>query len=190
MTTCCYPDYLRSTVAVLESYPNVGVVHTGFDVIDLAGDAMELSKLLVRTSEMLAIETGREFIERSMRQDWMICSPSALFRTEHFEAVGGFPADEEALADVPMLRRIALDWDIACISRPLVAFRVHDGTASATLGALRAGLCRARVVPADHVRSRIRFFLNRSEAATTSSSDLHNRFRSIAEASLRRDRHA
>ena len=29
-----YPEHLHSAVAVLEQYPNVGVVHTSYDVID------------------------------------------------------------------------------------------------------------------------------------------------------------
>ena len=48
--------------------------------------------------------------------------------------MGGFPVEEDPLADVPMLRRIALEWNIASVSKPLVRFRVHGDTASASLG--------------------------------------------------------
>ena len=35
---------------------------------------------------------------------------------------------EELFADVPLVLRMALHWDIAYIDRPLVAFRLHDAT--------------------------------------------------------------
>jgi glycosyltransferase involved in cell wall biosynthesis len=178
-----YPDYLRSTVAALESHPNVGVVHTGFDLIDGEGRVFERAKMLLETSDIFTVERGTQFLERSMRQDWVICSPSALFRAEALEAVGRFPVDEDPLPDVPMLRRIALNWDIGCVSTPLVAFRIHRDTISAGLGTFTGDAYAADdSYPRTMFGQRIRFL---DEARLPSQLD--EKLRSIAETSLRRD---
>lgn len=178
-----YRDYLASTVSALESHPHVGVVHTGFDLIDGEGEVFDRAKVLLRTSGVLDIEPGMEFLERSMRQDWVICSPSALFRREAVNAVGGFPVDEDPLPDVPMLRRIALDWDVGCVSTPLVAFRIHRDTISAGLGTFTdQGYSPDDSYSERMLAQRMRFL---NEATLPSHVD--NRLRSIAKMSFRRD---
>ena len=178
-----YPDYLKHTVEALEHHPDVGAVHTGFDVIGGDGNVLERAVTLMDTSAGVAVEPGKSFIERSMNQDWMICSPSALFRTEAIGAVGGFPVEAEPLADVLMFRRIALEWNIASLSMPLVGFRVHGDTASANLGSF-TGLG----YEADDSYAQTSFRLRTGfldEAGLPAQ--LEKRYRSIAEASLRRD---
>ena len=178
-----YPDYLQHTVEALDDHPDVGFVHTAFDVIGRDGDVLERAKTLVDGSEVVAVEPGRIFLERSMHQDWMICSPSALFRTNALVAVGCFPVEEDPLPDVPMLRRIALEWNIASVSKPLVRFRVHGDTASASLGSFTGDGYEA-----DDSYARTTFrqrtgFLDEARLPTY----LDERYRSIAETSFRRD---
>jgi hypothetical protein len=178
-----YPGFLEATIGVLAGHPSVGVVHTGFDIIDRDGEVIEHAKMLVKTSGLVEVESGASFIERSMRQDWMICSPSALFRAEALHSVGCFPVEEEPLPDVPMLRRISLRWNIACVSKPLVAFRIHGDTASATLGGFTGfGYSTDERYPLTALRQRMRFL---DEAGFPPEID--RRYRSMAEASYRRD---
>lgn len=124
------PQYLASVVPVLERYDRVGVVHTGFDVIDGNGDVVERGKTLLETREPLTIETGDQFLDRSMRQAWTVCWSSALFRRDPVLAAGGLSVEEEPLGDIPLFMKLALNWDFGCIARPLVAFRTHAETAS------------------------------------------------------------
>jgi hypothetical protein len=178
-----YPDYLQSTVTALQNHPNAGFVHTGFDLIDANGKILERGKMLVETSRVISVEAGTQFIERSMRQDWMVCSASTLFRASALDAVGRFPVDEGHLADVQTLRRIALHWDVACISRLLVAYRIHASTSSAGQGTSTGeGYVADDSHPQTLFAQRIRFL---DEARLPSRLD--TRLRSIADNSLRRD---
>jgi len=58
---------------------------------------------------------------------------TATFRTRAIRAADGLKAEDEPFADVPLFMRIASNWDIAYLDRPLVAFRVHDQTETARL---------------------------------------------------------
>jgi len=179
-----YPEYLEHTIAALDAHPRVGVVHTGFDVIGFDGDILERAVTLVEgASGAVAVETGPSFLTRSMRQDWVICSPSALFRTDAIGAVGGFPVDQEPLADVQMLRRMAVDWDIASVSTPLVGFRVHRETASAGLGSFTGLGYEADDGYAQAAFRQRTEFLDEAELPAHVAAS----YRSLAEMSLTRD---
>ena len=169
------PDYLASVVPVLERYDRVGVIHTGFDLIDGNGDVVERGKMLLETREPLTIETGDQFLDRSMRQAWTLCWSSALFRRDAVVAAGGLPIEAEPLGDIPLYMKLALDWDFACIARSLVAFRIHAETASEVFASesplsssifeIRMRFLETAALPASHVA----------------------RYRAIAAASLRSD---
>ena len=83
-----------------------------------------------------------------------------------------------------MLRRIALDWDIASISIPLVGFRVHGETASAGLGSFTGLGYAADDSYAQTMLRQRRQFLDEANF----SRDVDRWYRSIAETSFRRDR--
>ncbi len=65
-----YPDHLRCTVEVLERYPGVGVAHTAFDVIDESSRVREHARTLVTVEGSVSVESGDEYLERSMRAPW------------------------------------------------------------------------------------------------------------------------
>src|SRR4051812_39575667 len=87
----------------------------------------------------MSVETGDEYLERSMRAPWTICWPSALFRRNALVRAGGHRSDDHPMADVPLLMRIALDWDIACLSETLAATRIHAESATLALGSYSQG---------------------------------------------------
>jgi hypothetical protein len=135
-----YPDYLGCAVDALERNPDVGLVHTAFDLIDGSAQVLRHDITLLKLDAELTIESGHEYLQRSMCSPWTICFPSALFRTRAIAAAEGHRADEEPMADVPMFMRIACDWDVACLSRTLAATRVHPQAFTAQLGSYRAGV--------------------------------------------------
>ncbi len=129
-----YPEYLSSVIDVLDSFPSVGVVHTAFDLISPDSCVLEKDKSLLGAEALVTVEPGDQYLERSMHSSWTVCFPSALFRRNAILRAGGLRADEEPFADVPLLMRIALEWDYAFVSKPLVGFRLHGDSATADLG--------------------------------------------------------
>ena len=129
-----YPDYLASVVDVFSKYPNVGVVHTGFDLIDADGQLVECGLTRGPSDEPVAVESGAEYLARSMCQTWTICWSTAMFRRDAIAKVGGMRVNEEPYADAPLFMRIGVDWDFACIRRPLAACRLHAGSETAAVG--------------------------------------------------------
>ena len=78
------------------------------------------------------VEPGSVFLERSMTSTAILFS-STTYRTHAIREAGGLKAEEEPFADVPLFMRVAQNWDIAYLDRPLVAFRVHDQTETVRL---------------------------------------------------------
>jgi glycosyltransferase involved in cell wall biosynthesis len=128
-----YPEHLESTVDVLESFENVGIVHTAFDLIDADSRVIRgISPLGSR--RRLTIERGERYLERSMTSNWPVCFSSVLYRRRALLDADRFRADEEPFADLPLWMRIAVDWDFAYVARPLVGFRMHPGTVTLGIG--------------------------------------------------------
>ena len=171
-----YPDHLRRTVATLLRHPEVGVVHTAFDLIDGSSRVVEHDRTLVKVDGAMSVESGADYLERGMRSTWTICWASALFRTRAVADAGGLREDQEPMSDIPLLMRVACDWDFACLSSTLAAFRFHPHTQTAAVGSYEG----TGYVFGDSARmfhtQRIRFI---DEAALPPESA--ERFRSIAE---------
>ena len=129
-----YPEHLHRTIAILARHPQVGVVHTAFDLIDGSSRVVEHNQTLVKVDGAVTVEAGADYLERSMRSTWTICWPSALFRTRALADAGGLREDQEPMSDVPLLMRIACDWDFACLSSTLAAFRFHPHSQTAAVG--------------------------------------------------------
>jgi glycosyltransferase involved in cell wall biosynthesis len=179
-----YPDYLSSVVSVLERYPNVGVAHTACDLIDGESRVIERGRALMPTREPVSVEPRDRYLERSMRLTWTVCWPSALFRTSAIVAADGLRVDEEPLADVPLLMRIALDWDFAYLSESLVGFRLHAAAATADLGSFTGtGYELLDEQPGILFDQRTRFL---SEAGLSQRQT--DRYRSIAERAFRAEK--
>jgi glycosyltransferase involved in cell wall biosynthesis len=134
-----YPDHLGSVVEALDSRPEVGVVHTAFDLVDAESRVVESSRKLLRVSGRLTVESGHRFLVRSMKSSWIMCFSSATYRTAAIVGAGGFRAVEEPFSDVPMWMRLALDWDVAFVPRTLAAVRVHGSSVTAALGSFADG---------------------------------------------------
>ena len=127
------PEFLAATVEVLDREPRTAVVHTAFDVIDEAGEVVERGADWTYGLTEDTVEPGQEFLAESMRWGCRLCQSAALMRTA---ALPDPPFEEEDMPaiDFGLWLRIALEWDVAFVARPLAAYRVHGATESAGLG--------------------------------------------------------
>lgn len=124
------PEHLASTVAALDAHPDVGFVHTAFDVI--GPDDQLLTESVDWTYGLTAdtVESGSQFIRESMRWSCRVCPSTALMRAAAIP--GLFREDDFPAIDFGMWLRIALDWNVAFLSRSLGCFRVHSSSHSAS----------------------------------------------------------
>jgi Glycosyl transferase family 2 len=130
-----YPDYLGRVIEALGRYPTAGFAHTAFDEIDAQSNVHKRCVRLIDTSQPVVVESGDEFLTRSMTKIPVIFS-TATYRTRAIVAVGGIRADEEPFADMPMWMRIAVNSDVVFLAEPLAGFRVHDGSVTKSLVAV------------------------------------------------------
>ena len=126
-------ELLATTVAVLDEQPSAGMVHAGFDLIGPFGELREADVDWTYGLTTQTVETGPEFIRRSMRWSCRVCASTALMRTAALPAGFFDPADFPAV-DFGLWLRMALDWDMAFVPTTLGAYRVHGGSHSAAFG--------------------------------------------------------
>jgi glycosyltransferase involved in cell wall biosynthesis len=129
-----HPDHLSTALGVLEAEAGVGLVHTGFDQIDDRSRVTEREVRLMDADAPVVVETGRQYLARSMQSGWTVCFPSALYRTQAIVDAGCFREDDLPLADVPLLMRVAAAWDFAFVRETLASTRMHGGSVTSALG--------------------------------------------------------
>ena len=122
------------TVEALKRRPTVGVAHTGCTIVDIIGNHLVSHHRLIETRRPVLVESGAQFLERSMRSGWTVCFPSATFRREALIGGGGLRPEDGIIDDIPLLMRIATDWDFAYLNRPLAAVTAHSDASSSSLG--------------------------------------------------------
>jgi glycosyltransferase involved in cell wall biosynthesis len=177
-----YPDYLDTVLGVHVDNRALSVVHSAFDLIDENGRMLDHGRMLLPSKDEVSLETGPQLIERSMRASGTVCWTSACFRTAAVVAAGGMRAEDEPYADGSLMMRIALHGDFSCVSRPLVAVRVHAGAESASVGALAGtGYRPADDAPRFLYRQRLQFL---DEARLPPRRD--RRYRALARRAFRR----
>jgi glycosyltransferase involved in cell wall biosynthesis len=130
-----YPDYLDAVIEILERNPRAGLAHTAFDEIDLDSQVRKRASSFVKSNRPWVIEPGQAFLDRAIASI-AVCQSSATFRTRAIREAGGMAPDDGAFADIPLFLRIAQDWDMAYVNRPLVAFRIHEETETTRLALL------------------------------------------------------
>jgi glycosyltransferase involved in cell wall biosynthesis len=121
------PDFLSSVMPVLETKPELGGVYTGFAHIDETGH--RLPHIGVRTvppSELYSALIENDFV----------LTPTLVIRQECFETVGRFDSDFQICEDYDMWLRLARQFSIAGLPKPLVRVRVHGGNTISNTGVL------------------------------------------------------
>ena len=113
-----------------------------------------------------------------------VCLSSALVRRSAFLEAGGLRESEQPFGDVPLMMRIARNWDFAYVNRPLAVCRTHEDAESVSMGwSTPAGFVWGPEFPA-LMYERKRKFLAEADLEHDEASYL----RSIAERSYRHDR--
>lgn len=120
------PDFLETQTSYLAAQPEVGMVHSDFQTIDIEGRVIETS---VARSRGRRRPSGDVF--RELFLDSFIVGNSVLIRRECFERLGGF---DESLrwGDYHMWLRIARHYRIDYVDRVLTKYRQHQAQCSRT----------------------------------------------------------
>lgn len=137
------PTYLEESVAMLDAHPRAGMVHSAFVEVGPSGETRQRYTEWTHGLRQSTVEPGPVFTRESMRWSGRVFMSSVLLRTAALPPVRFDPADEP-FDDLGLWLQIALDWDVAFLARPLVAFRQHAESASAGEGYLTtAGYTRS-----------------------------------------------
>jgi glycosyltransferase involved in cell wall biosynthesis len=119
------PTKLERQLALFESHPKVGLVHTDGKFIDGKGDVVEGSPL---GFEFPRTETGDVLL--SLVYANKIIASAVLVRAECFHKLGGFNEKYFGSGDWEMWMRVAEEWEIGFVPEPLTYYRVHGANAS------------------------------------------------------------
>jgi len=133
-----YPDHLRRSVEVLDANPQVGMVHTGFDVVGPGGETIAENVDWTGGPPQDRIETGEEFIRAALGSWSRVAASTALMRVSALPDPL-FAYDEYPPADFGLWLKVALEWEMAFLAGPLAAYRVHPGSHSALFGTYMPG---------------------------------------------------
>jgi len=129
-----YPELLTQTIEFLDEHPEVGVVHTAFDVIDSEGGIVLTDENWTHGLAETTVETPREFIERSMLASCRIGASTAVMRRAALPA-GGMQQEDFPAIDLGFWLRLAnLDWSVGFLDATLGAYRIHRSSHSALFG--------------------------------------------------------
>lgn len=120
------PEKLAEQVAIFDAFPQVGLVCTDTEIFD---GRRVLRRIFAHTRPV----DGMAFSEL-MRRQWISMS-SAMLRRRALESLSPLPADgsapdwfDESLnvcEEADLFYRIAHDWELAHVDRPLTLWRVH-----------------------------------------------------------------
>jgi len=125
------PGALERAVHALDTQPGVGLVHGALNVIDGEGRLVVAGTNWAGVPSCDALETGPQFIRRSVRLGCRVCAATAVMRTHLLPPVPFLPEDGPA-ADLGLWLRIALRAHVLFLGTPAVNYRVHAGSDSAT----------------------------------------------------------
>ena len=120
------PEKIERQVALMESNPKVGLVHTGGWFIGEDGERLSDPKPL--GFEFPKTKTG-DILAEEILFNRMITS-SALARKECFEQLGPFDPSFYGCGDWHMWLRIVREWHVGYVDEPLTFYRVHATNAS------------------------------------------------------------
>ena len=129
------PDNLEYKVQLLDEHPDVGFVHSNLILIDDKGEVVAW-EIWNEDSRRDYIEDGITVFHRylsylSRVRGASIFIGAVLARRKCYEKLGGFSPELPVCNDSEMWMRMMLFYNVACISTPLVKYRVHPTSASA-----------------------------------------------------------
>jgi glycosyltransferase involved in cell wall biosynthesis len=114
------PGLLRREVEVLESNPEVVLVHTAAQAIDADGAVL----CVTRPHSWPALSRGLDFVAYYWTQGYVVM-PSAMFRRSLALSLGAFNPDLKYSADADLWQRMAFEGQVAFLDAMLISNRVH-----------------------------------------------------------------
>jgi glycosyltransferase involved in cell wall biosynthesis len=130
------PDNLRRKVQLLDAHSDVGFVHSNIVLIDLKGEILSPC-IWNADSRCDYIETGKIVFQKFLSYlplGASIFIGAVLARRECYQRLGGFSVELLHCNDSEMWMRMSLFYNVACISTPLVKYRVHPLSTSSSWG--------------------------------------------------------
>lgn len=120
------PNKLAAQVAILDSKPEVGLVHTGGIFVDSEGRETKENPFGFAWP---STESGR-VLEAMILHNHVVAS-SVLLRRDAFEREGGFDERLYGSGDWDMWLRVSKRWEFAYVAERLTGYRIHEEMASA-----------------------------------------------------------
>ena len=122
-----HPEMLSRQTAVLDRYPNAGMVHGAFEVIDAEGRRLPDWPLPFAVD---CVEPGRQAFRELVLSNY-VNGATVLVRRECYDRLGTYsPRLALSGEDWEMWLRIALHSDLAYTATPLGQCRQHEGSSS------------------------------------------------------------
>jgi len=117
------PKLLRREVEVLESDPEVVLVHTAAQPIDSNGAVV----CIPPPDEWPALTSGLEFIIRNWGpKEAFVIMPSVMFRKSLALKLGAFDTDMQYRVDADLWQRLAFEGKMAYVDEVLISNRIHS----------------------------------------------------------------
>lgn len=126
------PTFLAETVRVLDDHADAGIVHTAFGLISADGGVLERETDWTYGLTADTLESGRQFLAESMKWGCRVCSSATLIRTS--AVGGGFEREDRLAFDFGLWLRMAVDWRMGFLARPLAHYRIHGASQTSAFG--------------------------------------------------------
>jgi glycosyltransferase involved in cell wall biosynthesis len=132
------PDVLQKYVSVAESNPSVGYVCSSAVEIR-RGEYTPVAAYSAHHGGDTIYE-GHIFLQKLLYSNSVVAA-SAMVRKSCYDNLGAFPLDMPFAGDWYLWCLFALYYDVAYISEPAVAYRIHEGSMTEALVERNAHVC-------------------------------------------------
>lgn len=127
------PGALERAMEFLDTHPECSFVHAGVHIIGTHDEVLVPDTNWTQDLTTDTVETGAEFIEKSMRLGNRVVSQTVMMRSKLLPAIPFDPRDGP-VADFTLWLKLALAGSVGFLATPAVSYRVHPGSDSARWG--------------------------------------------------------
>lgn len=131
------PSFLEKSIAVIDKYPEVGLVFTKYVNIDEDGNIIPNSEIILPDfakekpfSTIPLVHLG----QKKMLSYYILRQGLSIMRRNIFDKIGKYrfliTKDTQAATDTEFYYRIGMHYDIFCIDEALYQYRIHKASIS------------------------------------------------------------
>lgn len=123
------PEKIEKMVAVYEQYPNISLVTSHRQIIDINGNHMRDASVTRPIVDRSSIISGKTIANELLRTNMnFIGEPTTvLFKAKYREMFGKIIESHSPITDVRMWLELCKEGDVAYLTDTLSYFRLHDG---------------------------------------------------------------